>query len=142
MARDPLATVARLRRLAQDDARQALAQALAHEAQAADRANSVQRDIASQAAAASSMDTGDAAVEAFAAWLPGARQQAAAARDVCERAGAEVGRLRAVLSATRAALEGVETLIAERSANDAQGRERQAEAERDDAGRPRPDPLA
>jgi len=74
-------------------------------------------------------------VEAFAAWLPGARRHAAEARDACERAGAEVARLRAVLTASRAASEAVEALLAQRAEAKAKDRDRRSQAELDEAGR-------
>lgn len=95
MKHEALLTVARLRRLALDDASQAVSRALATEALAATRADDATRQIADEAVAASSLNGDDAMVEAFAAWLPGARQHAAEAREACERAGAEVARLRA-----------------------------------------------
>ena len=128
-------TVARLRRLALDDASQALSRALAAEAAAAARADEATRQIAEEAAAASSLTGTDATVEAFAAWLPGARQHAAETREACERAGAEVARLRAVLTASRAACEAVETLLAQRTKAEAKERDRRSQAELDEAGR-------
>jgi len=142
MTRDSLATVARLRRLAQDDARQALSLALAHQARMAARADSAARDIVNEAEAAASIHVDDAVVEAFAAWLPVARAHAADTRAECERAEAEVARLRAVLTASRAAMEAVETLMAQRDAVLAQARTRRAEIDLDDATRPPPDPHA
>lgn len=128
-------TVARLRRLALDDASRALSQALAAETAAAARAEEAARQIAEEAAAASSLTGDDAMVEAFVAWLPGARRHAAETRDACERAGAEVARLRAVLTASRAACEAVETLLAQRKEAQAKERDRRSQAELDEAGR-------
>ena len=137
MPRDPMKTVSRLRHLAQDDARQALAQALATEATAAARAEHAARRIAEEQAAASSVSGNDTVVEAFAAWLPGARQTAAKARETCDRAGAEVARMRAILTASRAATEAVDTLMAQRAEKQAEDRARRIQADLDDAGRPR-----
>lgn len=86
MKHEALVTVARLRRLALDDASQAVSRALAAEAVAATRADDATRQIADEAAAASSLNGDDAMVEAFAAWLPGARHHAAETREMCERA--------------------------------------------------------
>ena len=135
MKHKAIQTVARLRRLALDDASQALSRALAAETIAAARADEATRQIADEAAAASSLTGDDAMVEAFAAWLPGARRYAAEARDACERAGAEVARLRAVLTASRAACEAVETLLAQRAETEAKERDRRSQAELDEAGR-------
>lgn len=135
MKHKAIQTVARLRRLALDDASQALSRALAAEAAAADRADQATRQIAEEAAAASSLTGTDSTVEAFAAWLPGARRHAAEARETCERAGDEVARLRAVLTASRAAYEAVETLLAQRTEAEAKERDRRSQAELDEAGR-------
>lgn len=135
MKHKAIQTVARLRRLALDDASQALSRALAAETMAAARADEATRQIADEAAAASSLTGDDAMVEAFAAWLPGARQHAAEARDACERAGAEVARQRAVLTASRAAYEAVEVLLAQRAEAQAKDRDRRSQAELDEAGR-------
>lgn len=128
-------TVERLRRLALDDASQALSRALAAETAAVARADEAARRIAEEAAAASSLTGTDMTVEAFAAWLPGARRHAAEAQDACERASAEVARLRAVLTASRAAHEAVEALLAQRTEAEAKERDRRSQAELDEAGR-------
>lgn len=135
MKHEALLTVARLRRLALDDASQAVSRALAAELVAATRADDATQQIANEAAAASSLNGDDALVEAFAAWLPGARQHAAEARETCERAGAEVARLRAVLTASRTASEAVDTLLAQRAEAQALDRDRRSQAELDEAGR-------
>lgn len=135
MKHKAIQTVARLRRLALDDASQALSRALAAETIAAARADEATRQIADEAAAASSLTGDDGMVEAFAAWLPGARQHAAEARDACERAGAEVARMRAVLTASRAACEAVEALLTQRAEAEARERDRRSQAELDEAGR-------
>jgi len=135
MKHEAILTVARLRRLALDDASQAVSRALAAEVIAATRADDATQQIADEAAAASSLNGDDAMVEAFAAWLPGARQHAAEAREACERAGAEVARLRAVLTASRTASEAVEMLLAQRAEKQAEDRNRRSQAELDEAGR-------
>lgn len=135
MKHKAIQTVARLRRLALDDASQALSRALAAESAAAARADEATRQIADEAAAASSLAGTDATVEAFAAWLPGARRHEAEARDACERAGAEVARLRAVLTVSRAAHEAVESLLAQRTEALAKERDRRSQAELDEVGR-------
>lgn len=135
MKHKAIQTVARLRRLALDDASQALSRALTAETAAAARADEATRQIAEEAAAASSLTGTDATVEAFAAWLPGARQHADETREACERASAEVARLRAVLAASRAAYEAVEALLAQRAEAEAKERDRRSQAELDEAGR-------
>ena len=116
MPYDPLPTLARLRRMAHEEALAALARALQAEGEADDRAKQAERLIATETRAASDPTGDDGVVEAFAAWLPGARGRAAEAREACERAQADVSRARALLAATRAGVEAVTTLIAERSA--------------------------
>jgi len=135
MKHDALVTVARLRRLARDEARQGLFRALAAEAAATARADDAMRRIADETVAASSLMGGDAVVDAFAAWLPGARQHAASTRTACERAGAEVGRMRAILAVSRTAAEAVETLLAQRAEALAKDQARRLQAELDEVGR-------
>lgn len=135
MKHDPLLTVARLRRLARDEARQELSRALVVEAAASARADDATRQIADETAAASSLMGDDSMVDAFATWLPGARQHAAATRAVSERASAEVGRMRAILTVSRTAAESVETLLAQRAAMQAEDRGRRLQAELDEVGR-------
>ena len=135
MKHDPLTTVARLRRLAHDEARQELSRALAAEAAASARADDATRQIADETAAASSLMGDDSMVDAFAAWLPGARKHASDTRAASERAGAEVGRMRAILTVTRTAAEAVEALLAERAEAQARDRARRLQAELDEIGR-------
>ena len=135
MKHKAIQTVARLRRLALDDASQALSRALAAEAAAAARAAPASRQLADEAAAAARRPGAAAPGAAFAAWLPGARQHATEAREACERAGAEVARLRAVLTASRAAYEAGEALLTQRWEAQAKERDRRSQAELDEAGR-------
>ena len=135
MKHNAIVTVARLRRLARDEAHQVLLCALATEAAAIARADDATRRIADETAAASSITGDDAMVDAFAAWLPGARQHAINTRAACERAGAEVGRTRAILTVSRTAAEAVETLLAQRAAAAAKDYARRFQAELDEVGR-------
>lgn len=135
MKHNPIETVARLRRLAQDDARQALSRATAAEQAAAGRAKQAAQHIVDEADAASSITADDAMVHSFAAWLPGARLRATALRAACEHASAEVDRLRAVLTASRIATEAVEALLAQRAAARDATHARHAHAELDEIGR-------
>ena len=135
MRNDSIETVARLRRLAQDDARQALSRATAAEQAAATRAKQADQHILNEADTASSITADDAMVHSFAAWLPGARLRAVALRAACEHASAEVDRLRAVLTASRIASESVEALLAQRAAARGAAHARHAQAELDEIGR-------
>jgi hypothetical protein len=114
MPRDPLPTVLRLRRLANDEARRAVSDATARETLAQGAADRVEHEIARETALACSLAADDSAVEAFGAWLTGARQRAAATRETAERAGAETARARAALNIARAGLEAAEALAAGR----------------------------
>jgi len=134
MKHEAIVTVARLRRLARDQARQDLTRAVTAEAAAAARADEATRRIADEAAAASSLTADDAAVETFAAWLPAARQYATETRALCERASAEVGRMRAVLTASCTASEAVEMLLAQRAEVRANDDARRMQSELDEAG--------
>ncbi len=114
MARDPLASLVRLRRTACDDAQRCLISCVTIEAQAEAAANEAERTIARETHAASDPDGSDTLVEAFAAWLPEARRRTAEARHRLETLQAETARARATLTACRTALETVETLQKQR----------------------------
>jgi len=130
---DPLPVLARLRRMAHEEALAALARALQAEGEADARAKQAERLIATETQAASDPAGDDGVVEAFAAWLPGARTRAAQARAACERAQADVSRARAMLAVTRAGVEAVKTLIAEQSARLAAAAARAEQRALDDA---------
>ncbi len=114
MPRDPLQTVLRLRRIANNEARRAVSDAVAQETLAQRLADMVDDEIARETALACRLEADDAAVEAFGAWLTCARQRAELARNAAERAGAETARARAVLNLARAGLEAAEALLADR----------------------------
>ena len=116
MARDPLATLIKVRKRACDEAQRRLVEALAFEDRAEQTSHRLERTIAQETQAATDVTSSDAMVEAFAAWLPGARQQLASARQVLMDRQAETMRNRAELTACRTALETVETLQKERKA--------------------------
>jgi len=114
MRDEPLRTLLRVRRLALDEARLTLASCVATETAAAAAIRDIEDEIRRETERASSLDTGDAVVEAFALWLRRVRDQqtrtAAALREAEER----THEARAVLTACRAAVEAVETEIARR----------------------------
>lgn len=129
MPRDPLDPLLRIRRMAQDEAVAALSRSLQAETDAENLAKQADRQIAAETAAASAVDGDDSVVEAFAAWLPGARHRAAQANVARERAAADVARARAALTMARAAREAVAALIAQRASEQAAaaaGREQNA----------------
>ena len=114
MPRDALETARWLRQRAIDETREALSATITLASEAASAARDAERAIERETERASNPDGNDALVEAFAAWLPGARHVAGQARAASERLEAEVVRRRAELAACRAALEAVESLLAER----------------------------
>lgn len=116
MANNPLTTLVKVRKRACDEAQRSLVSALTHEDRAEQASHSVERKIALETEAATDVNGSDAVVEAFAAWLPAARQQLAYFRQVLLDRQAETMRCRAELTACRTALETVETLVAERMA--------------------------
>ena len=126
MRDEALQALLRVRRLASDEARRTLGEALARETQAQDAADAVDREIARETDLACSLDADDAVVEAFGAWLSGARVRAEATRKTAERAAAETARARAGLKLARSGLEAAEALAAEHRAA-----KREADAQRE-----------
>ncbi len=114
MARDPLSTLIKVRKLACDDAQRRLVEALAQETRAEHLSHSIELTIAQETEAATDVNGTDDMVEAFAAWLPGARKQLASARQILLDRQAETLRVRAELTACRTAMETVETLQKQR----------------------------
>jgi flagellar export protein FliJ len=137
MARDPLVTLARLRRLAVDEARRALAARLEDEADADRAAAYLQELIAQETEAASRLSGGDAVVEAFGRWLAGARRQVVAARAAQERARIDVVQARAALGAARAGLAAMDEQIARDTAERAAQEARRDQQALDDMSRRR-----
>lgn len=133
MRREPLDTVLRLRRHAVDDARRALTDSLVAATAAEMSAQQLQRDMQAETDRAADVSGDDSMVEAFAAWLPAARQRLDAARLAQERQEVEVARCRAELTASRAAMQAVEALIAENRARQAEAREKLAQRSLDEA---------
>ena len=123
-ARDPLASLLRLRRTAVDAARQDLAGCLSAEDAAARTVTELKTAIAREMDAASSLAAEDADVEAFAAWLRQLRPRQAEAHAAHDRARAETARSRAALAAARTAEHAAEVMLDKHAA------ERRAEAER------------
>ena len=122
---DALPTLIRLRRQSQDQAQTALARAI-HAAAVADRTAQAAEDaIRAEQDAAGALTADDGAVEAFARWLPAARDRAHVAAQQAERAQAEVCRQRALLTACRSALESVQELSDGRAAAQAKLRQEQ-----------------
>jgi putative NADH-flavin reductase len=114
MARDPLATLIRVRKLACDESQRKLVEVLAFEDKAEQASHRLELAIAQETEAATDVQGTDAMVEAFAAWLPEARRQLGVARQVLLDRQAETMRRRAELTACKTALETVETLQKQR----------------------------
>ncbi len=114
MPRSPLETVRWLRQRAVDDSRRSLAASLAAAAEADAAARAAELSIEREAERASDLSGDDNLVEAFAAWLPGARRLAVQARALQDRHETEAACRRAELAASRAALEAIEALLEQR----------------------------
>jgi flagellar biosynthesis chaperone FliJ len=125
MARDPLATLARLRRLAVSEAKRDLAQALAAEDAALTRA------AAAEAALTGEAETAEPG--AYAAWLPRGIAEARAEAAKAEAALRATERQRLSLAEARAAERAVEMLAAKREAEAARVADRRAQALLDEA---------
>ncbi len=124
MPHDTLQSIIGLRRRAVDAARRALTTAIAAAVSADEVARRAEQAIQQETGLAADPLGDDRLVEAFAAWLPAARQRATQARLWHERQEAEVARCRADLAASRTALESVEQLAAERRIADQADRAR------------------
>lgn len=144
MSRDPLETLARLRRGVVEDARRALAACLEAEEAASTATRAAEAAIFREQEAAGAIDTSDGAVEAFAAWLPHGRRAVAKARDAHADAGAATAQARAVLAAARASAEAADRLLASRAAARAVEADRREQTALDEAAARRhsgpPDP--
>lgn len=136
MTRDPLETLARLRHSIREDARRGLAACLDAEEAASHVMRSAEAAIYDEQKAAGSLDAGDGAVEAFAAWLPQGRKAVAQAHAAHDDASAATVRARAVVAAARASAEAADRLLASRNAERAADAARRAQVETDEvAGR-------
>jgi flagellar export protein FliJ len=124
MTHDPLEALLRLRRLAVDQTRRGLADCLHAEAEAAQSVAAVEAAIEHEIEVATNLASGDAEVEAFAAWLRRIRPQQHAALAVEAQAEAATAQARAILAAARAAVRAAEAMMEKHAA------ERLAEADR------------
>ncbi|MBV9813349.1 MAG: flagellar FliJ family protein [Acetobacteraceae bacterium] len=124
----------RVRREVLDAAEASLGTCLRAEADAAALVRRAEDAIRREAAAASDVDAPDAAVEAFARWLP----QGQRARDTADAAlrDAEVAtaRARAQVKLARIATETIETLLERERRAERAARDRRTQAELDDIG--------
>ena len=111
MSRDPLDALVRLRRLAVDQARKALADCLRTEEAAEASVARIAAAIDRETDAAASLSTTDAEVEAYAAWLRRIRPEQHAAHEAQDQAEAETLRMRAVVASARAAVQAAEDMV-------------------------------
>ncbi len=140
MAHDALEALVRLRHLAVDQARRALADCLAAETTADSAAAALEAQVEHEADAAASLTTEDADVEAFAVWLRRIRPEQEAVHRAQDEAALATARARAVLSAAHAAAQAAEEMLQHHVAARRIEAERQAQQEIDEAaGACRPD---
>lgn len=139
MPRNPLLALIRLRERARDDAQRHLVGCLAAEARAQGTVDLAQRTIAAETEAAADLCGSDATVEAFAAWLPGARRRLQEATRELDSLQAETARARAGLAASKTALESVETLHQRRQEEAKREAERRYQLELEDRPSPKGD---
>jgi flagellar biosynthesis chaperone FliJ len=132
-----LRIVARLRKLAIDEARHELAVRLAAEVQAAEADRSAQAAMHREHEAASVLGVEHAAIGAFALWLPRGLQARNVARDAAMRADEAVQEGRTALAAVRAAAEVVDKLLASHAADRLAEANRREQAVLDEVGQRR-----
>ena len=113
---DPLQSLIRVRQQSQDQAQTSLSRAIQAAAAAEQAAAAAETAIRDEQEAAGALTADDGAVEAFARWLPAARIRAWEATEQAEWAQGEVARNRALLTASRSALESVQELADGRAA--------------------------
>jgi flagellar export protein FliJ len=135
MADDPLDVLLRLRTLAVDQTRQALAACIHAETEAASRCNMIDATIAREIAAATSLGSDDRAVEDFAAWLRRMLPEQALANDALAQAETHTKEARLVLAAGRKGVRAVETLQEKQAVERSARRARQEQLALDEAAR-------
>jgi hypothetical protein len=117
VTRDPLEALLRLRHLALDQARHGLADCLRVEGLAAQSVAGVEVAIQHETEVATSLASGDAKVEAFAAWLRYIRPKEHAAHVAEAEAKTATFQARAVLAAAHAAVRAAEAMLDEHAAS-------------------------
>jgi hypothetical protein len=129
-----LRTVARLRKLAIDEARGELAARLAAEARAAEADRAAQEAMRRERQAALALGAEDTA---FATWLPRGLHARDLARDAATRAQEATHQGRAALVAARAAAEAVNQMLAAHAAERLADANRREQAVLDEVGQRR-----
>jgi len=135
MKRDPLEALLRLRRVAVDKARHDLADCLRAESEARANVMVITASIEREAEVATDLSSGDAEVEAFAAWLRRIRPTQRAAEAAADEATAETAEARAALAMARAAVRVVEEMESHHADAARAEAERAAQRELDEAAR-------
>ena len=125
--------ITRLRRLALDEAKRDLALSLRVLDKAASAEHAAACAVQAERAAASDPAAPDAAVEAFAAWLPGGLASVETTRAMTVRAEAGTAQARAGVAVARAAVEAAEIIRAARADALALNTARAAQADLDEA---------
>jgi flagellar export protein FliJ len=132
---DPFTTLQRLRRLAVDQARRDLADCLRREAEASETVRELAAEVDRETDVVCRSLGEDTVVENFAAWLRRTRvDQDAAAKSLLE-AELQTQEARAVLTASRTAVETVDAIIDRRAAEQAAAAGRVEQMAIDEAGR-------
>jgi len=133
-----LSAVIRLRQSLVEEAGRHLADCIESETEATEAVRLLAAEIARQREAAEEIDSSDADVEAFVAWLRRERARLDELAAAQERASALTGQARAELLAARAALQAVEQLRDEAARAAAREEQRREQRDIDEiAGRPR-----
>jgi flagellar export protein FliJ len=140
MRQDPLESLLRLRRHTVDEARRVLADCLRAESHAAEAVAALEATIGRETDVAADLSAGDAAVEAFAAWLRRIRPRQQAAHAAEAEAEVVTAEARAILAAARAAVSAVEDMLAKRAAERIAEARRQDQREIDEAAQRRSGP--
>jgi flagellar export protein FliJ len=117
MPGDPLDVLLRVRRLAVDQARQALAECLTLETAASARCEEIAAAIVEETTAATALTSDDQTVEAFADWLRQTLPLQSAANLALTNAEARTKEARTVLAAARAGVRAVEAILEQKEAD-------------------------
>ena len=137
MRHDPLPTLLRLRQMEMDTARGDLLSAEARLSDARRGVQAAEASIRNEMTAASGVNADDAAVQAFAKWLPSGRASVARAKALRARAEEDTVQARTLFNLARVAVEAVEKLIEEKRNQELREAGRREQLALDEAGRRR-----
>jgi flagellar export protein FliJ len=139
---DPIPVVARLRNLAVEEAKRALADCLSAEASAAEALRALEDAIGAETDAAADLSGDDRSVEDFSTWLRHANADRVAAQATLTAAETRSAESRAVLAASRSAAKAMESLLAQREAERQAATARREQVALDEAGQRPKDDMA